>query len=506
MDRLSRFFTPKHSDRKTDKKKDSENTLLLPPDENSSSHSETQGGVDGNPLQPAKTQGKHGASRKNDRAPQTPDVLKEKNPGASKKGGKAAAKPSRSRGVQKTEMSSTAKNLFGHLGVTPQRALHLCESVPELLPAIDRCNGFEMNDLRDGSFLNTDPEEVVGVLETLAEHAPDLACKLFSMLSPICASNMIFGSHARIRAFLDSPSFRSLDGLDVKAVEEAFFRGVASSQHTVKSFKHEEPMGLPNWMNACPAWASDRLIKFIKKNNPPERLERWCLELPAFKDAWTDLQQRRTEFNNEPFLELTDLDPFPVHVRLFFGALGVPMNEGQRLLKKQRGARDLATAIQPCEVTGKGLVMAGTDAHQLLTALAGDLVWEAKFVAALHPDSLMDLIARMGPHGFEASLSTWYRKDNSVELQLALTELRQSYAHLFELALGKARGATRAHRKESLQALSDLLDAAPIWLVGDLVDTLSKLDREESPRFLTLRWQTEEFSRAWTKARERAER
>jgi hypothetical protein len=259
-------------------------------------------------------------------------------------------------------------------------------------------------------------------------------------------------------------------------------------------------------LNACPAWASDQLIEFIETNNPPERLEPWCLELPAFKHAWTDLQRRRAEFNNEPFLELTDLDPFPVHVQLFFDALGVPTNEGRRLLTEQRGAFDLATAIQPCEVRGKELVMAGKDAQQLFSALAGEPVWNAKFVAALHPDSLMDLIARMRPHGFEASLSTWQRKGNSVKLHLALTELRQSYAHLFELALQKARRATKANRTESLQALSDLLDAAPTWLVGDLVDTLSKLDGEESPKFLTLRWQTAAFSLAWTKAREHAER
>jgi hypothetical protein len=147
MERISRLFAPKHSGKKTESKKASENARLLPSDESSSSHSETQGGVDGIPLQPAKTQGKQRASRKNDRAPQAPDVLKKKNPGASTKSGKSAVKPSRSPGVHRTAMSSTAKNLFGHLDVTPERALHLCESVPELLPAIDRCKRVAMNDL-----------------------------------------------------------------------------------------------------------------------------------------------------------------------------------------------------------------------------------------------------------------------------------------------------------------------------------------------------------------------
>jgi len=63
--------------------------------------------------------------------------------------------------------------------------------------------------------------------------------------------------------------------------------------------------------------------------------------------------------------------------------------------------------------------------------------------------------------------------------------------------------ASKKHRTESMHALATLLEAAPDWLVFDLVADLKAHEKEES-RFMSLFWQTEEFSTAWMKARERA--
>jgi hypothetical protein len=101
----------------------------------------------------------------------------------------------------------------------------------------------------------------------------------------------------------------------------------------------------------------------------------------------------------------------------------------------------------------------------------------ARFVAALDPASLMELINAMSHRSFEGSVSTWNAYEKSPDRLDALNALRQSYTQAFQLALGNARNPQQSTGQNvAMQTLGTLLNAAPKWLVADLLKLLEQGD------------------------------
>ena len=179
-------------------------------------------------------------------------------------------------------------------------------------------------------------------------------------------------------------------------------------------------------------------------------------------------------------------------------AMGLSPSDAQALFSGAPGLPRVVAYSGPMKLSERRqLNMAGYDAWSVLCVVQVPLA--GRFVAALDPDSLIGLINAMNHRLFEVSLSTWEEQyEKSPAGRDALHALRQSYTQAFQLALGNARNPQQSNGPNvAMQTLGTLLNAAPTWLVADLLKLLEQGDLKSFAN-------DESFVKALSGARQRA--
>lgn len=137
--------------------------------------------------------------------------------------------------------------------------------------------------------------------------------------------------------------------------------------------------------------------------------------------------------------------------------------------------RELLGGTQPIRVNRDGqLHMDGDSAWTVMRAIQKDEL-SFKFLAALDATSLVALIQKMGAGRFHDMVSGWNGPATNDRLA-AMVAFDGAYTRAFRERLNSAWAATVSNPTTILQELGLLLNAAPLWIVGDL---FKLLDTEE---------------------------
>lgn len=411
-----------------------------------------------------------------------------------------------------------------------RQAVELRAKDPELFDALVSLGSKAIEEL--GSEVSAECL-VLHMLQSLVVSAPAVACRLMLCLPSALVFNTMSVAPDDVRMMFEWLDPVSPGDLPLcHAVEELgakWASWIEKDSHRGSSYV----------LDACPSWVMRRVEPTMSADGwfPPGRPRKTLASLlegnEYFKNAWNEAARHLSELRRArqwlKDMGVPDHEvPALIQDRHVLNALCTPQSlEGQTwglvydalcrtnpvYACRYLGLRapDLPPAALPLTVA-MGLspseaqaLFTGTDSAKLRYVLdcngpmklsekrqlnmAGDEAWGvwssfvhislvARFVAALDPASLMELINAMSHGSFEGSVSTWHRPDEKSPDKLdALNALRQSYTQAFQLALRDARNPQQSNgRNVAMQTLGTLLKAAPKWLVADLLKLLEQGD------------------------------